>query len=402
MRISTNHAHLSYCTNIHPAHGWKNVSETLHRYVPALKQRHAPDQPFGIGLRLSGLESVQLLEGDALQQFRQYLDEQGLYVFTVNGFPYGDFHSQPVKEHVHTPDWREQERVDYTLRLIDILAHLLPEGMQGSISTSPLSYKRWIDMYDSDVWQLFTLHMIQIVDKLVKLRQERGIHIHLDIEPEPDGLIENSVELVKFYESCLLDTGADQLAKMLEISKEAARSHILDHIQVCFDTCHVAVAYEDPAEVLARYEAVGIKVGKIQISSALRIPLEDDFTQRFDMKQLLEQFSESTYLHQVLQRNDDGSITQYPDLPQALSHIYAPKAREWRVHFHVPIFIETYGGLFSTQETIHKTFDLLKDNAFCDHLEVETYTWDVLPGDLKLDLLESIDRELKWVRHVLS
>lgn len=403
MQITINQpAHLSYCTNIHAAHGWENVQEKLNHYVPALKERLAPDQSFGIGLRISGLESKELLEGDTLKNFKQYLDERGLYVFTVNGFPYGDFHSQPVKENVHAPDWRDTERVDYTFRLIDILAELLPNDMQGSISTSPLSYKRWVDLNDAATWELFTLHMIRIVNKLVKLREERGIHIHLDIEPEPDGVIENSVELVKFYESCLLKTGATQLARMFDVSAEVARQHIRDHIQVCFDTCHVAVAYEDPAEVLERYEALGIKVGKIQISSALKIDLAHDMEQREAMKTRLEQFKESTYLHQVLQRNADGTITQYPDLPQALPHIHNPEAVEWRVHFHVPIFIEEYGGLQSTQDTILKTFDLLKEKPFSDHMEVETYTWDVLPKDLKTDLLESIDRELKWVLDVLS
>ena len=137
--------HLTYCTNIHPSNGWDDVLANLRRHALPLTARLAPDAPFGIGLRLSGVESRELLAGDRLAQFRAFLDEQGLYVFTLNGFPYGPFHNQPVKENVHAPDWRDDERIDYTLRLIEILAALLPRGMEGGISTSPLSYKTWLD-----------------------------------------------------------------------------------------------------------------------------------------------------------------------------------------------------------------------------------------------------------------
>src|SRR3954463_15066406 len=109
---------LTYCTNIHPAHGWADVFENLRRYTPPLKARLSPDRPFGIGLRLSGAESSELLIGDRLGAVVAWLKQEGLYVFTLNGFPYGPFHRQPVKAMVHAPDWREEERVAYTLRLI--------------------------------------------------------------------------------------------------------------------------------------------------------------------------------------------------------------------------------------------------------------------------------------------
>src|SRR5438552_7393485 len=140
-----NFFHLAYCTNIHPANGWSEVYANLQRYAPVLKTRLAPSNPFGIGLRLSGLESSELLHDDSLQLFQDFLQEHKLYVFTLNGFPYGPFHQQPVKSYVHAPDWREEERVNYTLRLIKILTCLLPDGMDGGISTSPLSYKAWVD-----------------------------------------------------------------------------------------------------------------------------------------------------------------------------------------------------------------------------------------------------------------
>lgn len=395
--------HLTYCTNIHPAHGWDAVFDTLKHYGPALKRRLAPDAPFGIGLRISGDESATLLEGDNLAQFRAFLDENGLYVFTINGFPQGTFHDATVKADVHTPDWRTDDRVDYTLRLIEILAALLPDfEREGSISTSPLSYAAWIDRDDDETWKHLTRNVLQTVQAMIKVREEQNIYIHLDFEPEPDGLLQDSVELTNYFNDWLLTYGAQQLAADLGISEDAARVHLLDHVQVCFDTCHVAVMYEEPAEVLARYTESGIKVGKVQISAALQVPLPDAAEERQALGSVLGQFAESTYLHQVIQRNMDGNLQQYPDLPDALPHITDATAQEWRIHFHVPIFINDYASFQSTQANILQTFELLKAQPFSRHIEVETYTWGVLPDDMKIDLLSSIEREIKWVTDVFS
>ena len=398
MRLSSGQ-HFTYCTNIHPSSSWREVMANLERYAVPLKAAFSPNELFGIGLRLSGDESCEVLEDDNLAQFKTFLDERGLYVFTMNGFPYGPFHAQAVKANVHAPDWRDEERVRYTLRLIQILEHLLPEGMTGGISTSPLSYKAWVDG-SSATWETLTNNVVRVAEELYRVK-ERGTLIHLDLEPEPDGLLENSAEVVAFYQDWLLDYGAMTLARRLNISRSEAQEVLLEHIQICFDTCHVAVAYEEPADVLRQFEEVGIKVGKVQISSALEVTLPEDKAAREEITETLESFIESTYLHQVVQKNAGGTLTQYPDLPDALPHIQDSHAAEWRVHFHVPIFTEHFGTLRSTQEGIVKTFDLLKEKPFTEHLEIETYTWDVLPQELKAGMLESIKREYEWVLGVL-
>ena len=394
-----NKQHVTYCTNIHPSSGLEEVTANLERYAVPLKAEFAPNIPFGIGLRLSGQESCEVLEDGNLAHFKTFLDERGLYVFTMNGFPYGPFHGQEVKANVHAPDWRDEERVRYTLRLIQILEHLLPDGMAGGISASPLSYKAWVDGSTS-TWKTLTDNVVRVAEELYKVRG-RGTFIHLDLEPEPDGLLENSEEVVRFYQDYLLDYGAKRLAGRLNLSEDGAQEVLLKHIQICFDTCHVALAYEEPADVLARFEEVGIKVGKIQVSSALKVDLPPNKAEREEAAESLRSFVEPTYLHQVLQKNEDRTLTQYPDLPDALPHIQNAQATEWRVHFHVPIFTERFGELSSTQEGIVKTLDLLKEKTFTEHVEIETYTWDVLPEDLKVDLLDSIKREYDWVLGVL-
>lgn len=394
-----NFFHLTYCTNIHPSNGWAQVRQNLERYTLALKNQLAPTAAFGIGLRLSGEESRQLLENDsaALTELQDFLQTQNLYVFTLNGFPYGSFHDQPVKDMVHAPDWRDTERVDYTLRLIKILAALLPDGLDGGISTSPLSYRAWVNSGDKATWQTLNHNLLITVQAMVEVKNRLGKIIHLDLEPEPDGLLNNNADLLEFYSEHLLECGAQELAARLGVGLETAREHIREHIRVCLDTCHMAVSYEEPATVLARYKAAGIKIGKVQISSALKVNFEQDTTKRRQLAQALAPYAESTYLHQVVQRNLDGSLFQYSDLNNALPHLSDPQIAQWRIHFHVPIFIKEFPAFQSTQDAIVETLQLLKEQRFTRHLEIETYTWGVLPGDLKKDLLESISREYNWV-----
>ncbi|CAN5646747.1 metabolite traffic protein EboE [soil metagenome] len=401
MRIATDDRfQLTYCTNVHPGGDWNEVFTNLEKFVPPLKARFAPDRPFGIGLRLSGLDSYDLVQGDELEHFAGYLKKNGLYVSTMNGFPYGQFHQTIVKEYVHAPDWREDERVAYTLRLIKILARVLPEGMDGGISTSPLSYKGWVSADDTAAWELQTRNVLKIADKLIKLKNETGQLIHLDIEPEPDGLLGDCAELIAYFEEWLLPLGVPKIAADFGISEADARDRLLDHIRVCFDTCHVAMGYENPAELLDRFDELGIKIGKIQVSSAIRVLFEG--RDRDALSKALRPFDESTYLHQVVQRNADGSLSRYRDLYEALPAIDAQEAEEWRIHFHVPIFIDDYRTFGSTQDMIVRVLDLVKERYFTDQLEIETYTWDVLPADMKQDLPSSIAREYEWVLNAFA
>lgn len=394
--------HLTYCTNVHAGTSWQDMAASLRRYLPALKEQFAPDQPFGIGLRVSGEASKALLDEDELRRFQDFLRDHGLYVFTINGFPYGPFHGQTVKEDVHAPDWRDPERVAYTRRLVDILAALLPDEMDGGISTSPLTYGAWVDAGDDATWRLFVEHLVEIAVHLNAVHHNTGKQIHVDIEPEPDGLLGDCNDLIDFYEHWLLPHGADILAQSHGMAADDARSLLLEYLNVCFDTCHVAVGYESPPELLRRFEALGIKVGKIQVSSAIKALLTGDQASRTAQAAALQAFDEPVYLHQVVQRNADRSLSRYPDLGPALSHGVDERAEEWRVHFHVPIFADHYAEFASTQETTRETLALVRERPFTNHLEIETYTWDVLPGELKEDLLTSIGREYEWVLNAIG
>jgi hypothetical protein len=347
---------------------------------------------------LSHAAGSELIQDQNLSQFKQWLRDQDCYVFTLNGFPYGGFHHTIVKDNVHAPDWTTAQRADYTIRLAEILAALLPEGMEGGLSTSPLSYRHWHKTAEEKAaaFERSTAAVLQVVAALIRLKQTTGKTVHLDIEPEPDGLLESGVEFLQWYHTYLLQMGTSFLKKGFQLDKEDAEKTIKEHVQLCYDVCHFAVGYEDHAAVMRQLKEQGIKIGKIQISAALKAILPG-VAERTGIMDAFMQFNEPVYLHQVIARKSDGDLKRYADLPDALKEAGDFSVQEWRAHYHVPLFIEKYGALQSTQKDIQEALRLHRQQPLTTHLEIETYTWEVLPQHLRLPLTESIIRELQWV-----
>ncbi|MEN1784283.1 MAG: metabolite traffic protein EboE [Bacteroidota bacterium] len=390
--------HLTYCTNIHPGEDWNSTFKALNTYLPKIKQGLAPEEPLGIGLRLSNWASEQLGLEDRLLAFNTWLKAQHCYVFTMNGFPFGNFHGQRVKDQVHQPDWTTPERFDYTLRLFKQLSILLPEGMEGGISTAPISYKHWHqELQTEQVFRQGAEQMAQMAVALWEMEKNQGPYLHLDIEPEPDGLLENTADVLQFFETYLVPAAKATFAQK-EIDAKTAETLVKKYITVCYDVCHFALAYEEPGHTFTQLKAQHIRVGKVQISAALKaVKGNRDYDQ---VVAALKPYDEPVYLHQVTQKVGQGVVT-YEDLPQFFSS--APEFEEIRAHFHVPIFLEDFGGLASTQDHIIKTLTYLKQHPeTTNHLEVETYTWEVLPKSLKAPLTTSVVRELQWVKDHLK
>lgn len=398
--MQTTHGHLTYCTNIHPGATWTDHFTQLREHIPAIKAQVSPHQPFGIGLRLSNTASLELAKETELHAFQEWLQQENCYVFTMNGFPYGSFHHTTVKDQVHTPDWTTQERVAYTIRLFRMLAALLPDGMEGGISTSPLSYKHWHVSCPTDKTAAIenaTLHILLVVEQLARIRAAGGPLLHLDIEPEPDGMLENTGEYIDWYFQYLLPAGIPFMMDKCRVDEATAVEMIKSHVQLCYDVCHFALVYETPQQVLQRLAQHQLKVGKVQISAALRALMPEDTTARNAVVNAFRAFDEPVYLHQVIARTADGTLLHYPDLPQALEDAANPAVTEWRSHFHVPVFVEQYDLLQSTQADIRTLLAIQRQQPFTAHLEVETYTWDVLPPALKVPAGLSVARELQWV-----
>lgn len=388
--MKTAYGHLSYCSNIHPGEIWEEHFANLQVTVPKVKKDVCPNERMGLGLRIANLASIDLTEDtNKLAVLKAWLAQEKLYIFTLNGFPYGGFHNTIVKDQVHAPDWTSQDRVNYTRRLIDILSQILPDDLsEGGISTSPLSYKYWWDNRSAACAQA-TMELLKLVPYLAQTEQKTGKWIHIDIEPEPDGLLENHREFVDWYTDMLIP---------FAITAGVPEEWVRRHIHICFDVCHYGVSFDKPAESLQELAAKNISIGKIQISSALRIDLRNQALERIES---LKQYEEPTYLHQVKALKKDGSYDQFKDLSEALEQFKEGVYDEWRVHFHVPLFLDSYGLLNSTQAEISETLSYHQSHNVTRMMEIETYTWGVLPAEYQENIETSVAREITYIQELL-
>jgi sugar phosphate isomerase/epimerase len=386
--------HLTYCLNIHPGESWAENAAAIRTHATAVRDRVLAGRggarvSFGLGLRLSRTAATELLAAGRLDELRALLESEGLYAFTINGFPFGAFHGTRVKEDVYRPDWRTTERRDYTNDLIDILAALLPSGVGGSISTVPGSYKAWIAS-ERDVAAM-ARNLAECAAHAADVRRRTGRLIRIGLEPEPDCFLETTDEAVRFFTGPMLREGAPHLAGTAGLGAPAACDAIRTHLGVCFDTCHLALQFEDLTRSLDRLRAAGVGVSKIQISAALTA----DAAAR--AAGALAGFVDPMYLHQVKSLGADG-IRSCRDLDQALAGgTGCDGAGEWRIHFHVPLYFTGRGGLGTTAAALTPAFFAALRAGACEHLEIETYTFSVLPPDMRaIGLTESIAREYGW------
>jgi sugar phosphate isomerase/epimerase len=390
--------HLTYCTNIHPGETWFEIHRNLEQYVLRVREKVARNCAFGIGLRLSGQAAHALSEPKALDEFRQFLRDHNLYVFTINGFPHGTFHGARIKEKVYLPDWLDVERLHYADQLARILTTLLADhpDIDGSISTVPGAFKSRVQS-PGDVSRIAS-RFLQHAATLHQLKQETDRRIVCALEPEPCCMLETISDTIAFFTNHLFSPSAiAEFSRLTGLCAALAEEALRRHLGVCVDACHAAVEFEDPDEVLSGLRTAGIGIAKIQLSAGLRIP-------RVNREALasLRPFAESTYLHQVVERRG-VELIRYEDLPPALDnagHVPGTGAeeREWRVHFHVPLFLDRLGPFENTRPFLTRLLQLQFECAPTAHLEIETYTWGVLPEEYReMSVVDAVTREMQWV-----
>ncbi len=338
-----------------------------------------PDRPFAIGLRLSAVAAQELLEGGNLAEFKQWLEFTNTYVFTINGFPYGSFHGTRVKERVFMPDWSDRARLDYTKDLFKILAVIARPGTGASVSTLPGSHKT----FPVDEPRILA-NLIELAGWLESLAQETGHDFHLGLEPEPLGHFENTAETLSFFERLHAAAGQSDIVRK--------------RIGVNYDACHFALEYDAAHSALDALTRAAIRISKIHLSSALALDPRDP-----EALAAICPFDEPVYFHQALLRGMDGSITRFADLPlffaAAESGDCDPACyEEMRVHFHIPLDTEPAPPLRSTRDQTREVLTWRRENPdACQHYEIETYTWGVLPAGLQRPVEEQIAGEYRWV-----
>jgi hypothetical protein len=379
--------HLAYCTNIHRGESWSETFDALKRYTLAVRDRVCPSKPYAIGLRLSHQAAVELNDRATLASFQRWLHDNHCYVFTINGFPFGRFHGGKVKEYVYLPDWTSPERVAYTNLLFDLLAQLVPAGVEGSVSTLPGAFKELVR--GPDELAVIRKNVWHCIEHVARVSAQTGRALHLGLEPEPLCLLECSGEVIHFFDRLRAEHKND-----LRLNQ---------HLGVNYDTCHFAVEFEEPRDAIAALRQHQIKISKFHLSSALRvIPTPENLS-------ALSAFTEDTYLHQVVVRDANGARRIHRDLPNALSsekdantdpltHDTRHSVPEWRIHFHIPLHSPPTPVFNTTADHILGVLDLLQNEpSLCSHLEMETYTWEVLPPELKQrDVVSQLAAEYDW------
>jgi len=388
--------HLTYCTNIHAGQSWQDIRASLDEYVPAIKSTVAQSQPMGIGLRLSGEAAAVARQPEALASFRDQLSVLGAYVFTINAFPFGPFHGVRVKEDVYLPDWRDRERVAFTANSAAVLAGILPDGIEGSISTVPGAFKP--NGRSSEAVAAMARNLMMAVADLVDLKRRTGKHIALALEPEPCCFLETTDESIAFFEGALLKPETlDMLGGITGVGRSEAEILLRRHLGICYDVCHGSVEYEDTVAALDRLLAAGIAIPKIQLSAAMRIPAMTK-----GLIDAVMRYNDGVYLHQSIVRSGDN-LSRHVDLPDAVTAFEKGQADgEWRIHCHVPVFLADLGEISSTRSDLVATLAALRQRTRSSHLEVETYTWDVLPDDVRTGSKSAdIAREIAFCRQEL-
>jgi hypothetical protein len=398
MKLPDGLGHLSYSTLVHPADSWDELWASLTTYVPRVKERVAPDEPFGVSLRLSAASVAQLkADAAARTELRSFLDANDLYVYTANAFPYGSFKGRVVKEQVYEPDWRSRERTDYTIGVADVLAEITDPGISPSIQSSPLAFKPKVE--NDDYVDAMIENVLEVVAHLVALRARTGRRVRLALEPEPYCYLETTAETLECYRSHLYSgSAAARLGALCGMPLSEAHGALREHLGIVFDICHQAVVFDDIPAALQAINDAGVPIFKLQAAAALYIP---EVSQ--ELIGALSQFANAVYLTQTYERTN-GGVASFLNLDAAVEDWERnPRPCEWRVHVHVPVFIDDFGAFKSTRFAIEEALAIHKQTHVSDHLEIETYTWDVLPASVKDgDIVDYVSRELEWVRGTLG
>ena len=398
MKLSGTLGHLTYSTLVHAGDNWDQMRASVEEFVPKVKRRLGVEGKFGVSLRISGDSQKTLSESaEARSDLKKFLEDEGLYVFTINAFPYGPFKGQRVMERVYEPDWTTNQRVEYTKSIADILVEITDADTSPSIQTAPLAFAP--NVSDENYIARFTTSVFEVISHLYHLEARTGRRVKLSIEPEPACYLETTDETVAFFQERLYaPAGVAELANIAQIALSEAEGAIKRYLGIVFDIGHQSVGFEDIPQSLEKLVNAGIPIFKLQEAAALWVE-----SLSLDIVPELRRFTDTIYLSQTSLKTAEG-IVKYLNLGEALDAYEAnPVPTEMRTHFHVPVFLEEIGPFKTTRFAVQQALAMHRKQPLSDHLEIETYTWDVLPAELKTgDIVDYVSRELEFVMKELQ
>ena len=398
MRLANGMGHLTYSTLVHPGDTWDDIWASLRNYVPQVKKNVCPNDKFGVSMRISSATSETLINSpEKRADLRKFLDDNDMYLYTVNAFPFGPFKNQIVKEQVYEPDWSSEQRLKYTMNVATIIADVAPDFVNPSIQTPPLGFKP--NVTSEAVIETYAENIRKLATHVNNIHRYKGRTVTLAIEPEPACFLETTPETVAFFNDYLrTEKSYKNLAGKTGATLEDATAILARHVGIVYDICHQAVEYEDITKSLQTLKDEKIPVWKLQEAAAMMIP---EVTR--EKVEAVKKYAKTIYLTQTHQRTADGTIARYLNLEDAIAAWEKkPVPCEWRIHFHVPVFLEDLGPFKSTRFAISEALAFQKKHRLSDQLEIETYTWDVLPDELKTgDIVDYVTKEIEWVKSQL-
>ncbi len=400
MDLGSGYGHLTYATLVHPGDTRADMRDSVETYLPEVKRRFCPDAPMGVSLRLSGASVATLVDDSAeVARMRAFLDGHDLYVYTINAFPHGPFKGVQMRENVYEPDRSTEARSRYTTDIADLLVDLTPDHIEPTIQTAPLAFRA--NVVDEAYVELVADNVLRVVAHLMELEHRTGRRVKLALEPEPACDLETITEtVIWFNEHIYTRAAAERVARLSGRPLAEVFGGLRRHLGVVFDICHQSVGFEDITEDLDMLVEAGIPIYKLQEAAALEVP---EVTP--EIVEALRPFTEAIYLSQTSQRRD-GERSRFLNLEEAIEAGGAeadPGPREWRTHFHIPAFLNDLGGFGTTRRGIDVAIAVHARTPLSTHLEIETYTWDVLPEHVKTgDITEYVVRELEYVRDELA
>lgn len=389
--------HIAHAGVIKPVTSFADIQATMRDFLAPINRAINAESPVDVSVRLS-----QAALGDpefSGEKLRSLLDEYGLALAGISAVSIGG----GTKEHVHHPDWRTEERLGFMFPALNLAAEFATPAREVGVTTNALSYRHWLDIDMPGNWAALTLNVIRAVQHLVGIRQRTGITIHIDLEVEPGSVLRDSADILRFYTQWLLPRGSAMLSDRMDEIGGTATEAILRHVRLALDTAHAGVVWDDAGASLDAFEQYGIRIGRLQVSSALEVQIPAEPDARQEMAEHLATFVSPTLLQQVVAHRDGALVQRFEDLPDAIAVINESVSERWRIHTHAPLLADRYGIFASTREdTASWIREIARRGLDVGMIELRSANWDVVPHDDRGPMEAMIMREVEWVRGIIE
>lgn len=385
--------HISHAGVIKPVTSFADVQSNVAGSLAPINKAISDDSPTGVSVRLS--QAALADESLTAENLRELLNEHQLSLHGISAVSIGG----GTKEHVHEPDWRTEERLSFMFPATNLALEFATPEQEIGVTTNALSYRHWLDTTMPGNWAALTLNVVRVVQHLVGIYDRTGITLHFDLEPEPGSVLRDTDDIVTFYTKWLLPRGGAMLSDRMQLTDGSAADAILRHVRIALDTAHAAVVWDDAAASLDAMGEHGIRIGRLQASSALEVDVPTNTDQQKTFTEHLTAFTSPTLLQQVVARQDGEIVQRFDDLPDAIAAIGESGGQTWRIHTHAPLLADRYGIFASTREdTATWLREIASRNIDVGMIELRSANWDVVPHDDRGPLERMITQEAEWVR----